>query len=184
MPALGARRFSGTHVSPDGSLLAITADDGTVFGWPLAGGGAARVLAKLGPNEAFVGWSNEPARILVATWTGPRARIEAMDLGSGRRTAVREIAVADPVGMLATPELFLSGDAQTYMYGTARMLSTLYLVSGLDQRVEVRRLGPSIPSSSVCSSGTVEAHGQRRCASYLPARKAARVDPVEALKAQ
>jgi len=98
---------------------------------PLPGGGAARVLAKLGPDEAFVGWSNEPARILVATWTGPRARIEAMDLGSGRRTAVREIAIADPVGMLATPELFLSNDAQTYMYGTARMLSTLYLVSGL-----------------------------------------------------
>jgi hypothetical protein len=129
--ALGARRFSGTHVSPDGSLLAITADDGTVFGWSLAGGGAARVLAKLGANEAFVGWSNEPARILVATWTGPQARIEALDLGSGRRTAVREIAVEDPVGMLATPELFLSNDAQTYMYGTTRMLSTLYLVSGL-----------------------------------------------------
>jgi Tol biopolymer transport system component len=131
VPALGARRFSGTHVSPDGSLLAITADDGTVFGWSLTGAGAARVLAKLGASEAFVGWSNEPTRILVATWTGPRARIEAMDLGSGRRTAVREIAITDPVGMLATPELFLSGDAQTYMYGTARMLSTLYLVSGL-----------------------------------------------------
>ena len=131
VPALGARRFSGTHVSPDGSLLAITADDGTVFGWSLPGGGAARVLAKLGPDEAFVGWSSDPARILLATWTGSRARIEAVDISSGRRTSVREIAVADSVGMLATPELFLSNDARTYMYGTARMLSTLYLVSGL-----------------------------------------------------
>jgi hypothetical protein len=132
--AFGARRFAGTHISPDGSLLAIKADDGRVLAWGVSEEGvAARTVATLGTSEVFLGWSTEPNRILVATWNGPRARIDTLDVTSGRRTAVREIAVTDPVGMLATPELFVSADAHTYMYGTARMLSTLYLVSGLSQ---------------------------------------------------
>jgi hypothetical protein len=33
--------------------------------------------------------------------------------------------------MLTVPDLYLSADSQTYVYGAARMLSTLYLVTGL-----------------------------------------------------
>ena len=39
--------------------------------------------------------------------------------------------MGDPAGALTTPELYLSGDGQSYVYGSPRMLSTLYLVSGL-----------------------------------------------------
>ena len=133
---LHAREFSGrrylrTHVSPDGSLLAIMTDDGKVLAWPLPGGGPARQLATLGPHEVFVGWSADPARIQLATWNGPTARIDALDVATGRRTAIRDITVDDPAGLLTVPALYLSGDAQTYIYGSARMLSTLYLVTGL-----------------------------------------------------
>ncbi len=44
---------------------------------------------------------------------------------------IREITVDDPAGVLTVPDLYLSADAQTYVYGSARMLSTLYLVTGL-----------------------------------------------------
>ena len=133
---LQAREFSGrrylrTHVSPDGSLLAIMTDDGKVLAWPLPGGGPARQLTTLEPHEVFVGWSADPARIQLATWNGPTARIDALDVATGRRTAIRDITVDDPAGLLTVPALYLSGDAQTYIYGSARMLSTLYLVTGL-----------------------------------------------------
>jgi hypothetical protein len=129
--AFGRGQFLPTHVAPDGSLIAIRADDGTVLGWKLPGGGPARELASLSENEAFAGWSADPARIFVASWDGPRARIDALEISSGRRTPIRQIAVHDPAGMMTTPELYLSADAETHIYSFSRMLSTLYLVTGL-----------------------------------------------------
>jgi hypothetical protein len=128
---LSVRRYRGTHAAPDGSLLAIRTDDGKVLAWPLPNGGPARELATLGDGEAFAGWSADPARIFVARWDGPKARIDSLDVTTGRRTLVREITVDDPAGMLTVPDLYLSADAQSYVYGSARMLSTLYLVTGL-----------------------------------------------------
>ena len=45
---------------------------------------------------------------------------------------MRDIRIEDPAGMLmSVPEIFLSGDASSYVYGFTRMLSTLYVVEGL-----------------------------------------------------
>jgi hypothetical protein len=99
---------------------------------PQAGGGTARELASLAANEVFAGWSADPSRIYVVAWNGPKARVDALDISTGRRTLVREIAIEDPAGMLmATPDLSLSADARAYAYGYTRMLSTLYVVTGL-----------------------------------------------------
>jgi len=78
-----------------------------------------------------VGWSADPGRVYVAKWDGPRARLDALDLATKRRTFVREIVVGDPAGILHTPDLLLSADAGTYVYNFARLLSTLYVVTGL-----------------------------------------------------
>ena len=106
--------------------------DGKVMGVAPAGGRSrSRAGRRSDSNEVFVGWSADPARIQVATWNGPTARIDALDVTTGRRTAIREITVDDPAGLLTVPALYLSGDARTYIYGSTRMLSTLYLVTGL-----------------------------------------------------
>jgi DNA-binding beta-propeller fold protein YncE len=129
--AFGVRRYLPTHASPDGSLLAVQADDGKVLAWNLLSTSPARELAALGENEVFVGWSADLARIYVAAWKEPKARIDALDITNGRRTAIREITVADPAGMMMVPDLYLSADAGSYIYGFSRMLSTLYVVDGL-----------------------------------------------------
>jgi hypothetical protein len=129
--AFSLRRYLPARASPDGKLLAIQADDGKVLAWTLPNGGPARELGTLRENEAFAGWSADSNQIFVAAWNGPKARIEALDIGNGRRTMIREIAVEDPAGMLAVPELYLSADARAYVYGFSRVLSTLYVVTGL-----------------------------------------------------
>ena len=130
--AFTVRRYVRTHASPDGSLLAVQADDGKVLAWPVNGnGGAARTLATLTGDEAFAGWSTDAARIYVASWKGPQGRIESLDVTSARRSVIREITMDDPAGVLTTPELYVSADGQSYVYGSPRMLSTLYLVTGL-----------------------------------------------------
>ena len=129
--AFSVRQYVRAHASPDGSLLAIQADDNKVLGWTLPSGGPARELATLGDAEAFSGWSADPARIFVARWNGPQARIDSLDVATGRRTTIREITVDDPAGLLTVPDLYLSADGQTYIYRSSLMLSTLYLVTGL-----------------------------------------------------
>ena len=129
--AFNLRRFLRTSSSPDGTLLAVQADDGHVLAWPVGGGSPARTLASLNGNEAFVGWSANAAHIFIATWNGPQGRVESLEVTSGRRTLIREITMNDPAGALTTPELFVSADGQSYVYGSPRMLSTLYLVTGL-----------------------------------------------------
>jgi serine/threonine protein kinase len=129
--AFNLRRFLRTFASPDGALLAVQADDSNVLAWPTTGGTPARTLAALRSDEAFAGWSSTPGHIFVATWKGPQARVESLAIASGRRTLVREITMADPAGALTTPDLFLSADGRSYLYGMPRMLSTLYVVAGL-----------------------------------------------------
>jgi hypothetical protein len=121
-----------THASPDGALLAIGADDGKVLAWTLPGGQPPRELASLAANEVFAGWSADPARIYVVGWTGPKGRVDAVDVSTGKRTFVRDITIDDPAGMLQSmPDLYLSADAAGYVYGYTRMLSTLFVVTGL-----------------------------------------------------
>ena len=118
------------HVSPDGSMFSVTADDGAILGWRLTGGAPVELL-KLEENERFVGWTADPDRVYVAAWDGPKARVDTLQLSTRRRTPLREIVTLDPAGMLHTPNLFLTPDASSYLYSFTRMESTLYLVSGL-----------------------------------------------------
>jgi hypothetical protein len=129
--AFSLRRVSPTYVAPDASLVAIGADDGKVMAWTLGGQGP-RELASLSPDELFAGWATDPSHIYVVSWNAPTARVFSLDVRSGERTAVRDIHIEDPAGMLMTmPDLTLSADAGSYAYGFTRMLSTLYVVDGL-----------------------------------------------------
>ena len=47
------------------------------------------------------------------------------------RPLPKRITIADPAGMMMVPDLYLSADASSYIYGFSRMLSTLYVVTGL-----------------------------------------------------
>jgi hypothetical protein len=99
--------------------------------WTLAGAGP-REIASLSPGEVFAGWATDPSHIYVVSWSSPVARVFSLELTSGQRKSIREIRIEDPAGMLMTmPDMFLSADGASYVYGFTRMLSTLYLVDGL-----------------------------------------------------
>jgi len=59
------------------------------------------------------------------------ARLDAVDVASGRRSTVRSLSPADAAGIVSVDFITLSADARVYAYSYRRMLSALYQVDGL-----------------------------------------------------
>jgi hypothetical protein len=57
------------------------------------------------------------------------ARVEGVDLSSGRRTLLREFAPADRAGLIAIHTISLADDPRAYAYTFWRYVSTLYVVT-------------------------------------------------------
>jgi eukaryotic-like serine/threonine-protein kinase len=62
---------------------------------------------------------------------GIPAKIERVDLATGRREPWKEIAPADPAGVQSNAGIKFSADGKSYAYSTLRILSDLYVVDGL-----------------------------------------------------
>jgi len=116
-------------ISKDGSRY-IAGRDGKAQVFPIAGGEPVPVPGfELG--ESAVGWAADDRSIYVQRRGGPAARIDRIDLASGRREPWKEILPADATGVVRVSSVFLSPDGSFYTYAYSRVLSNLYLVDGL-----------------------------------------------------
>jgi hypothetical protein len=66
--------------------------------------------------------------VIASGWHGIPLRVERIDLESGRRTLIREIAPTDRVGLLQILLSFISDDGRSYVYWTWGHRSTLFTV--------------------------------------------------------
>jgi len=57
--------------------------------------------------------------------------VEKVELESGRRMLVRELAPADRSGVTGIDTVAMSGDGKWYAYGYARDVSQLFTVEGV-----------------------------------------------------
>ena len=60
-----------------------------------------------------------------------KMHIDRLSLGTGKRTAFRDITPADPTGVAQISTLQLTPDGKSYCYSFMRSLSRLYVVEGL-----------------------------------------------------
>ncbi len=105
--------------------------DRRLLGIPLAGG-APRLLATLGPGEAFVDWTTDTRHVFISDARDMSdARLWRLDVATGRRDLSRDIVVAAPAGGVTKPNLIFSRSGETYVYTFTRVLGDLYLVDGL-----------------------------------------------------
>ena len=78
-----------------------------------------------------VGWTADDRSLYVQKRGGPSARIDRLDLATGRREPWKEILPADATGVVRVSSVFLAPDGSFYVYAYSRVLSNLYLVEGL-----------------------------------------------------
>jgi Tol biopolymer transport system component len=120
----------GAVISPDGKLIAAAMTAGPPQIFP-ADGGEPRLVSGSDPGDLPTLWSSDGRSLFVLLPTPPGARIDRLDVATGRRTTWRTLMPADKAGLLDIGFVGLSADARSYVYSYRRFLSTLYLVDGL-----------------------------------------------------
>ncbi len=120
----------GALVSPDGSSLLSIDLQRQRWLYPIAGGQPQKLNLTLNPGERIMGFFPDGKSLRVRTTSIP-IQITRVEIGSGHREFVREIAPADPAGVVSIPVIKFSADGKSYAYSVGRSLSDLFVVDGL-----------------------------------------------------
>jgi eukaryotic-like serine/threonine-protein kinase len=120
----------GFLVSPDGKSVLCANSARQRWLYPLNGGEPQKLDVPINPNERVMGFFPDGKSLRLRTNTVP-VQITRVDIASGHRELVREIAPADPAGVVNIPTIKFSADGKSYAYSVGRTLSDLYVVDGL-----------------------------------------------------
>jgi len=76
--------------------------------------------------DQVVGWAADGQSVFVYSQTIP-SRLERVDIGTGRRTFLRELGPPDRAGLMRLTGVAVTHDARAYAYGYWRRFSKLFL---------------------------------------------------------
>jgi DNA-binding winged helix-turn-helix (wHTH) protein/Tol biopolymer transport system component len=116
------------QASADGKLIVGTDATGMKL-YPLDGG-APRPITGLQTEEVFE-WTSDPRFGYVYQRKTAPVKIYRLNIENGQRQLFKEIDPADETGLYDMSHLMVSADGRAYVYGYTRLLSELYLVSGV-----------------------------------------------------
>ena len=115
-------------ISPDGKWLAAN-QQGVVRVFPVDGG-EPRTVPGTETGDFPLRW-NADGRVLYIRKGVRPAQIFTIEVASGKRTLIHELAPSDPVGSEGLVEIRLTPDGASYAFGFIRTLHSLYQITGL-----------------------------------------------------
>ncbi|MDQ5846226.1 MAG: hypothetical protein M3539_13130, partial [Acidobacteriota bacterium] len=125
--------ISGSLVSPDGKL--VLAQDSTVRKVPSIyplDGGDPRPVPGLTEGDRVLRWGIDGRSLFVCRYRELPVRVFKLDVNTGHKELWKELAPADPAGILGAINPQVTPDGKSYVYAFTRYLSDLYLVEGLN----------------------------------------------------
>jgi len=118
-------------VSPDGKRFIARGPDRRLCVIPVEGGETVPIPG-LDPDDSVAGWTTDERFVYVRRGgRGVTARMERLDLATGRAERWKDIAPADRTGLVEVGLPHVTPDGRSYVYATARVLSELFLVEGM-----------------------------------------------------
>jgi Tol biopolymer transport system component len=117
-------------ISPDGTAILARASDGKFLIYPVTGG-QPRPVVGADPNDSVIRWSRSGESILVYRRGEVPARIERLELSTGRRTLVRKLAPGSRAGVVGVRYVTFADDEQSYAYTYTRFQCRLSSVTGV-----------------------------------------------------
>ena len=116
-------------LSHDGKTIAAGSDPSIVL--IPSEGGEPRPAAGCIPGDVPLVWAEDNTAIYVSERGQSSLKIFRVDVTSGERRDWVTIHPDDPAGILDIMPVHITPDGQTYAYGYRRLLSDLYVVTGL-----------------------------------------------------
>lgn len=116
--------------SPDGKFIAASSmEQWALRLYPVAGG-TPRAIPGLQSRGDF-DWTSDPDFLYVYEMEKSAIRVFRLNILNGQKKFFREIPMPQGPGECNTTHILFSSDGSAYAYGYIRMLSDLYLVTGL-----------------------------------------------------
>jgi Tol biopolymer transport system component len=129
--ALTPEKYRGPlPISADGKRFLVRGPDEKFYIYSTEGGEPMPVPG-LGANDLPIGWGSGDRTLFVQRSGGPWARIERLDLATGRSEPWKEILPSDATGVVRISSVLVSPDGTFYAYAYSRVLSNLFLVEGI-----------------------------------------------------
>jgi eukaryotic-like serine/threonine-protein kinase len=119
----------GHRVSPDEKLLVAVDPEQKYWLYPI-GGGPPAPLSFMEPGEDVIRWSADGKHLFVAS-DGIPVAIYRVEILSGRRQLVGKVAPSDLAGVWNIGPVLITPDGRSYVYSDYRILSDLFLATGL-----------------------------------------------------
>ncbi len=116
-------------VSPDGRQIIVKASGGALVSYP-ADGGAARPVAGATSNDQVIRWSGGGRSVFVSRSGEVPARVERLDVATGKREFLRTVGPSNLTGVLSVGPFAFTEEGKSYAYACRRMSSHLFLVEG------------------------------------------------------
>jgi serine/threonine protein kinase/Tol biopolymer transport system component len=129
---ISAEGVNGTAfvISPDSQWVAGIGPDQKGYLYPTAGGDP-RPIPGFNSGEQPITFSTDNHSLYVYQPGELPARVDRLDLQTGKRTLWKELIPSDPAGVETIGPIMITPDAKTCIFGYHRMLADLYLVEGL-----------------------------------------------------
>ena len=128
--------MNSNTISPDGrSFLGFRAGQGRQrFRLYPVGGGEDVAVPGVEPGDNPVDWADDGRSLFVLPrdGSGPSLKVVRLDTRTGARTPWRVIRPPDPVGVASLEGLHVAPDGRAYVYNIRRIVSTLFVVEGLE----------------------------------------------------
>jgi Tol biopolymer transport system component len=122
--------YNRGEFSPDGrELFAASPLDG--YHLFSVENGAPRTVQGLEPSDVVVRWSPDGSALWVRPDDELVARVESLDLATGRRTPLLTITPSPRPGLMHAEEFSLADDPRAYAYLSAEQQSQVFVVEGM-----------------------------------------------------
>jgi len=117
-------------VSPDGRFVIVRGPDLKLYLYPVQGG-EPTLIPGVTTDDWPAGWSADSRSIFVYRRREIPAKVDHLDIATGRRELWRELKPDDSAGIASIAPVIPTPDGRAYVYGYFRTLSDLYLAQGV-----------------------------------------------------
>jgi Tol biopolymer transport system component len=117
-------------ISPDGRFVTVRGPDLKLYLYPVEGGEPTPIPG-VTTDDWPAGWSADSRSIFVYRRREIPAKVDRLEIATGRRELWRELKPDDSAGIASIAPVLPTPDGRAYVYGYFRTLSDLYLAQGL-----------------------------------------------------